>query len=90
LFLAAKIKLDATLSLATPTLMARLDLIGKLLGVFKFGVHITSARGCPGSAYFPLVIAVQNDVFLIFANPSFDLILGEGAADECRAILPPP
>jgi hypothetical protein len=89
LFLAAKIKLDATLSLATPTLMARLDLIGKLLGVFKFGVHITSARGCPGSAYFPLVIAVQNDVFLIFANPSFDLILGEGAADECRAILAP-
>ena len=89
MFLAAKIKLDATLSLATPTLMARLDLIGKLLGVFKFGVHITSARGCPGSAYFPLVIAVQNDVFLIFANPSFDLILGEGAADECRAILAP-
>jgi hypothetical protein len=53
LFLAAKIKLDATLSLATPTLMARLDLIGKLLGVFKFGVHSLRLAAAPGPPTSP-------------------------------------
>jgi hypothetical protein len=87
--LAARASLDASLATATLTNFSKWVRLTTVFGPLRFAVKLTSSNSSPMSAFFPIVVALKNDLETSLADAGFDADIGEGASAALMAAIRP-
>jgi len=84
-----KKRLDETMAVCKPANFESFATTALLFKPFEFAESLTKENDFPMPVCVPLCLALRNEVLDVVENPTFDEIVGSGAAAESKRVLEP-